>query len=87
MKIGCTECRVQKNSKAFRAEDIERSFTSIEMKRAEQADNAIQVIAVKVPDEDRMDAAPSHTCTHKLDLGSLAAIEQKNVAFADQRSR
>jgi hypothetical protein len=87
LKIGCTEGRIQKNSESFRAEDIERSFTSIEMKRTEQAGDAVQVIAVKVPNENRMNAAPPDTCTHELDLGSLAAIEKKDVAFADQRSR
>ena len=87
LKIGRAECRVQKNFQALRAEDIERSFTPVEMKCAEQAGNAVQMVTVKVTDEDRMDAAPPDARAHELHLCSLAAIEQKNVAFADQRSR
>ena len=87
MKIGCAECGVEKNSKPFRAENMERSLTSIQMMRAEQAGNSVQMITVEVTDENRMDAASADSGPHQLHLSALAAIEQKDVAFADQCSR
>jgi len=52
------------------------------MKCAEQAGDAVQVIAVKMADKDRMDATALDARSHQLQLRSFAAVEQKHIAFA-----
>jgi len=42
---------------------------------------------MKMTDENRMNPASFHSRAHQLELGSLTAIEQENVAFPNQRRR
>src|SRR5262249_11126487 len=87
LKIRCPECGIQKRAKPFSSENVQRSFPSIEMKSTDQARDTVEVISVQMPDENRMDAAAFHARSHELQLRAFATIEQKNVAFADQRRR
>jgi hypothetical protein len=45
------------------------------------------MIAVKVSDEDRLDATVAHAAAQKLMLRSLAAIEQQYAAVEYDRQR
>ena len=55
------------------------------MKRTEQSGDAVEVVAVKMPDEDRMDPTSLYTRAHQLQLRAFAAVEQKHVAITDER--
>src|SRR5262245_4592138 len=57
------------------------------MKRAEQTGDSVKVVAVKVSDEDRMDATAFHGRTHELNLRTFAAVEQEHVALTHKSCR
>jgi len=83
LKVGSAERGVQENTQTFRPEHVQWRLASIKMKCAEQAGDAVQVIAVKMANKDRMDATALDARSHQLQLRSFAAVEQKHIAFAD----
>jgi hypothetical protein len=54
------------------------------MKCAQQAGYAVEMIAVKVSDEYRMNTAPLHAGSHQLQLRALAAVEKEHIAFTNE---
>src|SRR5262245_59970440 len=75
---------VKKCSNSFRPENVQRCFASVEMKCAEQARDAVEVISMEMSDENRMNAASLHAGSHELQLRALTAVEEKHVSFTDQ---
>ena len=84
LKVRCPEGRIQKIPESFGPENVQRSFAAIQMKRAEQARNTIEVISVKMTDKNGMDPASFDTGPHELQLRALSAIEQENIALTNE---
>ena len=76
---------VQKVQQSFRSVDAERSLTVIQVQGAQQPADTVEMVSVKMPDEDRMDLVSPHAGAHQLHLGAFSAVEQKHIAIADQR--
>src|SRR5262249_22466722 len=85
LKFRCPKSSVQKHTQPFGSKHVERGFAGVQMESAQQAGDAVEVIAVKMSDKYRMNSAPLHAGSHQLQLRSLAAVEKEHIAFADQR--
>src|ERR1051326_5277598 len=75
LEIGTSKGCAQEHAQAFRTEDVQGRFTPVQMQRAEQTGNAVEVIAVQMPDEDRVNAAPLDCRPHELQLSAFTAVE------------
>src|SRR5215831_12766636 len=75
LEIGRPKRGIEKCAKTLGSENIQRCFASIQMKCAQQAGNAVEMISVEMTDEDGMDAASLYSRSHQLELGALAAVE------------
>src|SRR4030095_9752214 len=84
LQVGRAKGSVQKYTQPLGSEYPQRRFTPVEVKCAEQAGDSVEMVAVQVADEDRMNAAAFHARSHQLQLCAFAAVEQENIAFAHQ---
>jgi hypothetical protein len=84
LEIAGSECRIQKRTKAFRTEDVERLFAAIEMEGTDQSGDPIQMVTVKMPDKNAVNMASFNAGAHDLQLGAFTAVKEENVAFANQ---
>jgi hypothetical protein len=55
--------------------------------RAQESRETINVVAVEVTDEDRLELAPMEWGFHQLELSPLAAVEEKGLALVFQGHR
>src|SRR5207237_1805334 len=72
---------------AFGAVEKQRLGTALQAERADQPDDAEEVIGVKVREED-LGEREAHAVAHHLALGAFAALQQKRFALSvDSQSR
>src|SRR5262249_28759507 len=84
LQFGSAKCSLQENPEAFGSKNVQRCLAAVEMKRTQQASDAVEMIAVKVSNEDRMDPTSFHARPHQLQLRAFTAVEQEHVTFTDQ---
>src|SRR5689334_4577553 len=75
LQIRTAERRAEKRPQALRTKHVQWCFASVKMKGTQQAGNAVEMIPVKMSDENGMNAASFHSGPHELKLGAFATVK------------